>query len=83
MEIKHKFEYVNGSFETETGELICVGNRKYGRVNICFKSNMHIPFAKIDLCTHDRAKDYDEVFEDAKALGDEICRRWNECTTKK
>lgn len=78
MEINHKFEHVNGAFETETGKLVCVGKQKYGEVMLCFKANMNIPFATIKLYSKDLASHADATFEDAYKLGKEICRRWNE-----
>ena len=77
VEIKHKIEFVDGPFDTMTGKLICVGNRKHGTVSLCFKANMNIGFAKIRLHSRDRAIDADAVFEDALSLGKEIARRWN------
>ena len=83
MEINQKFEFVEGVFDTETDELICFGNNKYGEVKICVKSGIHIPIAKIKLHSRDMAVDADAVYDDAYKLGQEICRRWNECETKK
>ena len=40
MEIGHKFEFVEGNFDTETGELVCVRKDKYAEVTLCFKENM-------------------------------------------
>jgi len=77
MEIKQKFDFVDGNFETDSGKLICVMHIKYAQVNICFKSNMHIPFAEIKLHSKDRFSDAKEVLEDAYNLGEEICKRWN------
>lgn len=82
MEINQKWEFVDGSFDTESTEMICVGNSKYGEVSLCLKSNMHITFAKIKLYSRNLAVDADAVFEDACKFGDEIARRWNECETK-
>lgn len=77
MEISHRFEFIDGSFDTEIGELICVGNKKYGAVDLCFKGNMHISFAQIKLHSGNKAIDADAVFDDAMKLGNEIVRRWN------
>lgn len=76
MKIRQLFEFVDGDFDTDKDHLICVADKKYLEVNLCFKSNMHIPFAEIRLYTDDW--DAEEVFEDAKKLGDEICKRWNQ-----
>ena len=78
MQINHKIEFVDGPFDTDIGKLVCVGNRKYGDVALCFKANMNIGFAKIRLYSGQRAVDADAVFDDALALGEEIARRWNE-----
>ena len=78
MEIKHKFEFVQGNFDTKTGELIAVQKRKYGEVLLCVKSNMHIPVARIKLHSKDLGIDADAVLEDAYNLATEIARRWNE-----
>lgn len=84
MEIKPKMRYVEGNFNTETGEMVCVQKRKYGLVELCFRTeNMHVPFATIKLHSEDLAIDADAVFDDACKLGDEIVRRWNESLIKK
>jgi len=77
MEINHKIEFVSGPFDTDTGELVCVKFPKYGRIELCFKASMNIPFARIQLHSRDRAIDADAVLEDAYRLGCEIARRWN------
>jgi hypothetical protein len=82
-EIKHLFEFVDGNFETETGELICVGNKKYGSVTLCFKGPMHISFANIKLHSNPLLREADAVFDDAITLGNEIARRWNSAEVKK
>lgn len=76
MKIRQLFDFVEGEFDTENDKIICVADKKHLDVQLCFKSNMHIPFAEIRLFTDDR--NAEEVFEDAKQLGDEICKRWNE-----
>lgn len=81
MEISHKFNFVRGDFDTEKGEIACVANSKYYLVELCFKSNMFIPFAEIVLYSEEHHAQL--VFEDAKRLGDEICRRWNKELIKK
>ena len=77
MEIKHRLEFVNGNFETKSGELIAVQNSKYGYVAICVKSNMNIPVAKVKLHSKDLAVDADAVLDDAYNLASEIVRRFN------
>ena len=78
MEIKHKFNHVQGNFETETGKIVCVPKHKYSDVSLCFKANMNIAFANIVLHSNDLAIEAQEVFEDATNLGNEIEKRWNE-----
>lgn len=78
MKISHRFECVDGDFDTDTGKLSCVGNRKYGTVHLCFDEGWSITFAQIKLHSRDRAVDADAVFDDALRLGNEIARRWNE-----
>jgi len=77
MKIDHLIKFVDGVFDTDKGKLICVGNRKYGLVELCFSEGVNIPFAKIKLYTRDRAVDADAVFDDAKKLGEEVAHRWN------
>lgn len=83
MKIKHKFSYVDGDFDTDTGKLICVGNKKYGMADLCFKDGWNITFAAIKLHSKDLAVDADAVYDDAVALGKEIARRWNEYPLEK
>lgn len=77
MKIKHKFEFVEGNFDTQTGKLIAVCRDKYAEVELCFKENMNIPFAKIKLYSRDRFIDAKETMDDAYALATEIADRWN------
>jgi len=59
-------------------ELLCISNKSYGCVELCFKGGgWNIPFAKIKLYDSSLAIDADAVFESAEFLGEEICRRWN------
>ena len=76
--INHKFPHVDGSFDTDSGKLICVVKKKYGSVDLCFKESMYIPFAKIRLHSRDRYVDAMAVMDDAQKLGDEIANRWND-----
>lgn len=78
MKINQKFDFVEGDFETDSDELICIKSEKYCEVELCFKGNMHIPFAKIKLHSKDLYADAKEVLNDAYELGKEICKRWNE-----
>jgi len=59
-------------------ELLCISKERYGNVELCFRGGgWNIPFAQIKLYASKRAVDADAVFESAKFLGEEICRRWN------
>ena len=77
MLINQKFNCVQGAFDTEKGELVCVRKDKYGEVTLCFKENMFIPFARIKLHSADTYAAAKETIDDAYNLGQEICRRWN------
>ena len=77
MLINHKFEFVTGAFDTDTGKLVCVKRPKYGDVLLCWKGSANIPVGEIKLYSRDSAIDANAVFEDASAFGDEIVRRWN------
>lgn len=78
MDISHKLEYVEGDFDTVTGELVAVQNPKYGSVTLCFRANMNITFAEVKLHSRDLAMDADAVLDSAYALAEEITRRFNE-----
>ena len=75
--IIQKIDFVDGLFDTETGNLVCVKNKKYGDVLLCWEESMNIPVAKIKLHSLDLMSDANAVFEDAAAFGDEMARRWN------
>lgn len=77
MLINQKFDFVEGAFDTETGELVCVRKDKYAEVTLCFKENMFIPFARIKLHSEDTFGKAKETMDDAYKLGKEICERWN------
>lgn len=86
MEITPKFKFVEGSFETKTNKMLCIASDNHGTVELCFKEEgcgWNIPFAKIELFDSDLYKDFKATMNDAKALGDEIARRWNECNDKR
>ncbi len=78
MKINQKFKFVNGNFDTKKGELIAVPSSKYNEVHLCFKGNMHVPFARIKLHSRDTFGDAQEVYKDAENLANEIARRFNE-----
>ena len=84
MIITPKLDYVEGNFDTENAEMVCGSKWKYREVALCIKAgNWNVPMAEIKLYDSDRFKEADETFEDAKAFGEEIARRWNECNSKK
>lgn len=77
MEITPKMKHVEGSFDTKTGELVCVPSKKNGTIQLCMKSNFNLPIAEIRIFDSGRHVDFIETFEDASNLGNEICRRFN------
>ena len=84
MEIKQKFSFVEGDFNTETDEMIIVSSEKNCRVQLCLKGGgWNIPIAEIKLYSKDLYIDAKAVFKDAEKLGEEIARRWNESENKK
>lgn len=86
MIITPKFDFVEGSFDTQRVEMLCVPSDKHGRVELCIKepgNNWNFPIAKIQLHSKDLYVDFKATFEDAKKLGEEIARRWNESLDKR
>ena len=86
MEITPKFKFVDGSFETLTNKMLCLASDNHGTVKLCFKEEdcgWNIPFAEIKLYDSNLYKDFKATLPDARKLGDEISRRWNECQNKK
>ena len=79
MNIEMDIDWVDGAFDTDTGKLKCVQSAKHAQVDLCFDTGgIFIGFAKIVL-HKDRWVSAEKVFPDAVKLGEEICRRWNEC----
>lgn len=78
MEITPKLTHVEGSFDTKTGELVCVPSKKNGTVQLCLKSDFNLPIAEIKIYDSERYVDFVETFDDASKLGKEICRRFNQ-----
>ena len=80
MNITPKLNFVSGSFDTDTCEMVCVSKWKYRTVELCIKSSngWNIPIGELKLYDSDLFKDADLTFDDAAALGNEIARRWNE-----
>lgn len=86
MIITPKFDFVEGSFDTQRVEMLCVSSDKHGRVELCIKepgNNWNFPIAKIKLHSKDLYVDFKATFEDAVKLGEEIARRWNESQEKR
>lgn len=83
MQIKQKFEFVEGEFNTVPGEIKCVVSRKNLEVELCFVAGMNIPFCQIKLYSSGLRMDAEATFDDAVNLGKEIARRWNECPDKR
>lgn len=85
MIVTPKITHVSGSFDTEKAEMVCVSKHKYASVDLCIRQSdgWLLPIGKVVLQNTDRFSDAQATFEDAKALGTEIARRWNECNDKK
>jgi hypothetical protein len=86
MIITPKFDFVEGSFDTQRVEMLCVPSDKHGRVELCIKepgNNWNFPIAKIQLHSKDLYVDFKATFEDAVKLGEEMARRWNESQDKR
>ena len=86
MEINQKIDFVEGCFETSTDEMHCIADDNHGKVNLCLKEQdcgWYIPIGEIKLYSRDRYVDFKATLDDAKKLGEEIARRWNECADKK
>lgn len=85
MEITPRFKFVEGSFDTKTNKMLCIASDNHGTVELCFKeedSNWNIPFGNIKIYDSNLYVDFKATMEDARKLGDEIARRWNECNDK-
>lgn len=86
MEITPKFKFVEGSFNTMTNKMLVIPDDNHGTVELCFEEEgcgWNFPFAKIELFDSGLYKDFKATMEDATKLGEEISRRWNECSDKK
>lgn len=85
MEITPKFQFVDGSFDTKEVKMLCIASDNHGTVELCINepnSSWNIPIGEIKLYSRDLYVDFKETMEDAKKLGNEISRRWNECGDK-
>lgn len=81
MKITPKFEYVTGSFDTDNVKMLCLANENHGKVELCIEENpngFNFPIGTIKLHSRDLYVDFKETLGDAKCLGKEIARRWNE-----
>lgn len=80
MEITPKFQFVEGSFDTKAFKMVCVASEQQGNVSLCIKSEhgWNITIGQIHLSDSDLYSDFKATFSDAKALCEEIVRRWNE-----
>lgn len=86
MNITPKFNFVEGSFDTKEVKMLCIASDNHGTVELCINepnSCWNIPIAQIKLHSKDLYVDFNATLEDAKKLGDEISRRWNECNEKR
>jgi len=85
MIVTPKMDFVDGSFNTEDAEMVCISSWKYRTVELGIKTGngWNVPVAEIKLYDSDLFKDADITFDDAKRFGEEIARRWNKCTDKK
>jgi len=77
MLINHKIEFVEGAFDTQVDELVCVKSQSRCQVLICVKANMNVPIAEIKLHSRDSYLDAHATLKDAFNLGEEIVKRWN------
>lgn len=85
MEITPKMDFVEGSFNTENCEMVCVPRYKYASVELGIRADNGttiVPVAEIKLYGSELYVDAMATFEDAKKFGEEIVRRWNECGNK-
>ena len=86
MDITPRFQFVEGSFDTLTNKMLVIASDNNGTVELCFKEEgcgWNIPFAEIKLYDSELYVDFKATMPDAKKLGEEISRRWNECTNKR
>ena len=60
MKIKQKFKFVEGEFDTDTMQMVCVQSKKDADVHLCFKDGMNYPIAEIKLFSRDSWKDKGE-----------------------
>lgn len=71
MEIKPKFQFVEGSFDTQRVKLLCIPDDNHGRVDLCIKDpdcGWNIPIGQIKLFSRDLYRDFKETLPDATKL---------------
>lgn len=80
MEITPKFQFVAGSFDTQKCKMVCVASESDGNVSLCVKSEngWNISIGQVVLFDSELYADFKATFPDAKALCEELARRWNE-----
>lgn len=64
MEIKPKFQFVEGSFDTQRVKLLCIPDDNHGRVDLCIKDpdcGWNIPIGQIKLFSRDLYRDFKET----------------------
>ncbi|MBR6140907.1 MAG: hypothetical protein IKQ37_03985 [Bacteroidaceae bacterium] len=86
MTITPKFNFVEGSFDTKDVKMLCIADDNHGKIDLCIKEEgcgWNIPIGRIVLHSKNLYVDFKATMEDAKKLGDEIARRWNECNDKR
>ncbi len=69
MEIKPKFQFVEGSFDTQRVKLLCIPDDNHGRVDLCIKDpdcGWNIPIGQIKLFSRDLYRDFKETLPDAE-----------------
>ncbi len=79
MKITPKMEFVSGSWDMDTCEMVCIPSRKYASVGLALRCGDYtsVQVAEIKLYDSDLWRDAKETFEDAKNFGEEMARRWN------
>jgi hypothetical protein len=86
MEITPKFTFATGSFDTKEVKMLCIASDNHGTVELCIKEEgcgWNIPIGEIKLYDSNLYVDFKATMDDARKLGDEISRRWNEINEKK
>ena len=85
MQITPQFKGIKGSFDTQTNKMICIANYQGGYIELAFKEtncDWNFPIATIKIYGSNLRKDFEQTFEHAQKLGEEIARRWNNCIDK-